>query len=46
VSSAANSAQLQLQINDDISTSGFLVVEFEDGTPGKSIPGYTFKQCK
>jgi hypothetical protein len=45
LSSSANSAQLQLRINADIATSGFLAVQFEDGVTGNPIPGYTFEEC-
>ena len=44
--SAMNSAQLQLRLNADIATSGSLAVQFEDGTTGSPIPGYTFEECK
>jgi hypothetical protein len=43
---AANSTQLQLRINAEIATSGFVAVQFEDGSTGNSIPGYTFDECK
>ncbi len=39
-------AQLQLQLNANIATAGFLGVQFEDGQTGNPIPGYTFNECK
>jgi hypothetical protein len=46
LSSATNVAQLQLRINAEIATAGFLSVQFEDGTTGNPISGYTFEECK
>ena len=46
LNSTANNAQLQLRINAEIATSGFLAVQFEDGATGNPIPGYTFGECK
>jgi hypothetical protein len=46
LNSTANSALLQLRINAEIATSGFLAVQFEDGGTGNPIPGYTFDECK
>lgn len=44
--SELNNMQLQLRINAEIATAGFLNVQFEDGQTGNPIPGYTFEQCK
>jgi len=46
LSSAPNGAQLQLRLNADISTSGSLVAQFEDGITGNPISGFTFEECK
>ena len=44
--SKKNDVQLQLRINADVATAGFLNVQFEDGQTGNPISGYTFDQCK
>ncbi len=41
-----DSAQLQLRLNAEIATAGFLAVQFEDGETGNPISGYTFKESK
>ena len=41
-----NNTQLELRINAQIATSGYLTVQFEDALNGNPIPGYTFQQCK
>jgi hypothetical protein len=41
-----DSAQLQLRLNAEIATVGFLAVQFEDGRTGNPISGYTFNECK
>jgi hypothetical protein len=46
INSIKNDVQLQLRINADVATAGFLNVQFEDGQTGNPIPGYTFDQCK
>jgi hypothetical protein len=46
INSIKNDVQLQLRINADVATAGYLNVQFEDGQTGNPIPGYTFDQCK
>ena len=46
INSIKNDVQLQLRINADVATVGFLNVQLEDGQTGNPIPGYTFDQCK
>jgi hypothetical protein len=45
-SSTPNNLQLQLRINAQTATAGFLAVQFEDGVTGNPIPGYTFEETK
>jgi hypothetical protein len=46
INSIKNDVQLQLRINADVATAGFLNVQFEDSQTGNPIPGYGFNQCK
>ena len=39
-------SQLQMKINAEIATAGFVQVQFEDGITGNPISGYTFNECK
>lgn len=38
--------QLQLKLNAEISTAGFLSVQFEYGATGEPIEGYSFDNCR
>lgn len=38
--------QLQLRLNAEIATAGYLNIQFEDGQTGDPFPGYSFDQCK
>ena len=46
VNSADETTELQLRINAEIATPGFLTMQFEDGPTGNPIPGYTFNECR
>jgi len=41
-----NEQELQLKLNAQIATAGFVLVQFEDATTGKAIEGYSFEQSR